>query len=141
MQKTGFQMLNDDEIVTSVQESDPDGEETAEDEENNNESSKGPSNADALFALEKAMDRPCPVQWLVTLIAVPLGLDLKPRESMEVCKCMVLSLHGGTLNSHRAANPPMRLVKSPLPKLEWNRTKLLSHLNGTQSYGNQQPFM
>ncbi|GFT27477.1 hypothetical protein TNCV_1275721 [Trichonephila clavipes] len=39
-------MLNDDEIVTSVQaESDPVDDETDEDEDNNNESSKYPSNA------------------------------------------------------------------------------------------------
>ncbi|GFX79933.1 hypothetical protein TNCV_558321 [Trichonephila clavipes] len=45
----GFQMLNDDEIVTSVlEESDPVKNETDEDEDNNNnESSKGPSNANA----------------------------------------------------------------------------------------------
>ncbi|GFX62678.1 vacuolar protein sorting-associated protein 13C [Trichonephila clavipes] len=50
----GFQMLNDDEIVTYVQEkSDPVDDETDEDEDNNNnESSRGPSNADALSALE-----------------------------------------------------------------------------------------
>ncbi|GFV06136.1 hypothetical protein TNCV_1084101 [Trichonephila clavipes] len=49
-----FQMLNDDEIVTSVQEeSDPVDDETDED---NNESNKGPSNADAFSALETAME-------------------------------------------------------------------------------------
>ncbi|GFU45284.1 hypothetical protein TNCV_4236681 [Trichonephila clavipes] len=46
-------MLNDDEIVTSVQaESDPVDDETDEDEDNNNESSKGPANAGALSAFE-----------------------------------------------------------------------------------------
>ncbi|GFU31712.1 uncharacterized protein TNCV_1175951 [Trichonephila clavipes] len=56
MQKTGFQMLNDDEIVTSVQEeSDPVDDETDQDEDNNTESSKGPSNADAFSALEAAI--------------------------------------------------------------------------------------
>ncbi|GFX46133.1 uncharacterized protein TNCV_2094491 [Trichonephila clavipes] len=50
-------MLNDDEIVTSVQvESDPVDDETDEDEDSNNESSKGPSNADAFSALETAME-------------------------------------------------------------------------------------
>ncbi|GFV36668.1 hypothetical protein TNCV_1033441 [Trichonephila clavipes] len=53
---SGFQMLNDDEIVTSVQEeSDPVDDEWDEDEDNNNESSKGPSNAVAFSALETAM--------------------------------------------------------------------------------------
>ncbi|GFW14269.1 uncharacterized protein TNCV_3548581 [Trichonephila clavipes] len=44
----GFHMLNDDEIVTSVQEeSNPVDDETDENEDNsNNESRKGPSNAD-----------------------------------------------------------------------------------------------
>ncbi|GFU39572.1 hypothetical protein TNCV_386621 [Trichonephila clavipes] len=50
----GFQMLNDDETVTSVQEYDPVDDETDEDEDNNNESSKGPSNADAFSALKTA---------------------------------------------------------------------------------------
>ncbi|GFY16623.1 hypothetical protein TNCV_2787491 [Trichonephila clavipes] len=50
-------MLNDDEIVTSVQaESNPVDDETDEDEDNNNESSKGPSNAGAFSALKTAMD-------------------------------------------------------------------------------------
>ncbi|GFV04053.1 uncharacterized protein TNCV_916771 [Trichonephila clavipes] len=50
----GFQMLNDDEIMTSVQEeSDPVHDKTGEDENNNNnESSNGPSNADAFSALD-----------------------------------------------------------------------------------------
>ncbi|GFV25333.1 hypothetical protein TNCV_1146041 [Trichonephila clavipes] len=50
-------MLNDDEIVTSVQaESDPVDDETDEDEDNNNESSKRPSNAGAFSALGTAME-------------------------------------------------------------------------------------
>ncbi|GFW19954.1 uncharacterized protein TNCV_866601 [Trichonephila clavipes] len=69
----GFQMLNDDEIVTSVQEeSDPVDDETEEDtDNNNNESSKGPSNADAFSALETAMEwyeqqsECCPTQILL----------------------------------------------------------------------------
>ncbi|GFT15763.1 uncharacterized protein TNCV_4943151 [Trichonephila clavipes] len=54
----GFQMLNDDEIVTSVQEeSYPVDNETDEDENNNNnESSKSPSNANAFSVLETAMN-------------------------------------------------------------------------------------
>ncbi|GFW94774.1 neur_chan_LBD domain-containing protein [Trichonephila clavipes] len=53
MQKTvDFKMLIDDEIVTSVQaESDPIDKETDEEEDNNNESSKGPSNACAFSVL------------------------------------------------------------------------------------------
>ncbi|GFS92924.1 hypothetical protein TNCV_1886021 [Trichonephila clavipes] len=68
----GFQILNVDEIVTSVQEeSDPVDDETDEDEDNNIESSKGPSNADAFSVLEKAMEwyeqqsECCPTQLLL----------------------------------------------------------------------------
>ncbi|GFY25228.1 uncharacterized protein TNCV_2483491 [Trichonephila clavipes] len=68
----GFQMLNDDEIVTSVQEeSDPVEDETNEDDNNNNESSKDPSNPDAFSALETAMEwyeqqsECCPTQLLL----------------------------------------------------------------------------
>ncbi|GFW97018.1 hypothetical protein TNCV_4802311 [Trichonephila clavipes] len=69
----GFQMLNDNEIVTSVQEeSDPVDNETDEDKDNNNnESSKGPSNADTFSALETAMEwyeqqsERCPTQLLM----------------------------------------------------------------------------
>ncbi|GFU62110.1 jerky protein homolog-like [Trichonephila clavipes] len=52
----GFQILNNDEIVVFVQEeSDPVDDETDKDEDNNNESDKAPSNADAFSALETAM--------------------------------------------------------------------------------------
>ncbi|GFU11123.1 uncharacterized protein TNCV_2936551 [Trichonephila clavipes] len=50
-------MLNDDEIVTSVQaEYDLVDDETDEDEDNNNVSSKGPSNAGTFSTLETAME-------------------------------------------------------------------------------------
>ncbi|GFU60613.1 uncharacterized protein TNCV_1730211 [Trichonephila clavipes] len=69
---SGFQMLNDDEIVTSVQaESNPVDDETDEDEDNNFESSKGPSNAVSFSALETAMEwyeqqsECCPTQLLL----------------------------------------------------------------------------
>ncbi|GFX64319.1 hypothetical protein TNCV_1500431 [Trichonephila clavipes] len=68
----GFQMLNVDEIVTSMQEeSDPVDEEIDEYEKNNNESSKGSSNADVIYALETAMEwyeqqsEFCPTQLLL----------------------------------------------------------------------------
>ncbi|GFU94271.1 uncharacterized protein TNCV_3980721 [Trichonephila clavipes] len=59
MQKTGFQMLNDDEIVTSVQEeSYPVDDKTDEDEDNNNnnEKRKGSSNANEFSVLDTAME-------------------------------------------------------------------------------------
>ncbi|GFU47765.1 uncharacterized protein TNCV_4465131 [Trichonephila clavipes] len=49
--------------------------------------------------------------WLATLIAVPLGLGLNPGEDVDVCKCIVPSCHGNTLNSRRAACPLVRLVE------------------------------
>ncbi|GFS47110.1 uncharacterized protein TNCV_2052971 [Trichonephila clavipes] len=68
----GYQKLNDDVIVTSVQkESDPVNEATDENEDNNNESRKGPSNADAFSALETVMEwyeqqlECCPTQLLL----------------------------------------------------------------------------
>ncbi|GFW63765.1 uncharacterized protein TNCV_3743731 [Trichonephila clavipes] len=57
MQKTGFQILNDNKIVTSVQEESVlVDDETDEDEDSNNESIKGPSNADAFSELETTME-------------------------------------------------------------------------------------
>ncbi|GFW91525.1 RNA-directed DNA polymerase from mobile element jockey [Trichonephila clavipes] len=69
----GFQMLNDDEIVTSVhEESNPVDDEMDEDEDsNNNDSSKSPSNAEVFSALESAMEwyeqqsKCCPTQLLL----------------------------------------------------------------------------
>ncbi|PRD18963.1 UNVERIFIED_CONTAM: hypothetical protein NCL1_58899 [Trichonephila clavipes] len=56
----GFQILKDDEIVTSVhEESDPVDDETDEDKDNNNknnESITSPSNADVFYTLETAME-------------------------------------------------------------------------------------
>ncbi|GFX85005.1 uncharacterized protein TNCV_4998341 [Trichonephila clavipes] len=49
--------------------------------------------------------------WLATLTAVPLGLGSNPKEDMDVCKCIVPSRHGVTLNSCRAASPLVRLVE------------------------------
>ncbi|GFT47313.1 hypothetical protein TNCV_3749041 [Trichonephila clavipes] len=52
-----FQMLNEDEMVTSAQEeSDPVDGEMHEVEDINNESSKGSSNADAFSVLDTAME-------------------------------------------------------------------------------------
>ncbi|GFS65370.1 uncharacterized protein TNCV_2451791 [Trichonephila clavipes] len=45
------------------------------------------------------------------LSAVPLGLGSNPGEDMDICECIVPSRHGGTLNSHRAASPLVRLVE------------------------------
>ncbi|GFX39048.1 cullin-4A [Trichonephila clavipes] len=50
-------------------------------------------------------------KWLATLTAVPLGLGSNPGEGMDVCKCIVPSWHGSTLNSRRAASPLVRLME------------------------------
>ncbi|GFS82166.1 cullin-4A [Trichonephila clavipes] len=39
------------------------------------------------------------------------GLGSNPGEGMDVCKCIVPSRYGDTLNSHRAASPLVRLVE------------------------------
>ncbi|GFT67208.1 uncharacterized protein TNCV_783581 [Trichonephila clavipes] len=38
------------------------------------------------------------------------GLGSNPGEAMDVCKCIVPSRHGNTLNNRRAASPLVRLV-------------------------------
>ncbi|GFT58562.1 hypothetical protein TNCV_1250331 [Trichonephila clavipes] len=45
----------------------------------------------------------------VTLTAVPLDLGAHALEGIDVYKCFLLSRHGGTLDSHRAASPFVRL--------------------------------
>ncbi|GFW46938.1 hypothetical protein TNCV_2982941 [Trichonephila clavipes] len=45
------------------------------------------------------------------LTAVPLGLGSNPGENMDVCKCIVPSRYGGTLNNLRAPSPLVRLVE------------------------------
>ncbi|GFX32045.1 uncharacterized protein TNCV_4098951 [Trichonephila clavipes] len=52
-----------------------------------------------------------PPKWLATLTAVPLRSSSNPEEDMYVCKCIVPSWHGVTLNSRRAARPLVRLVE------------------------------
>ncbi|GFV02949.1 hypothetical protein TNCV_2744121 [Trichonephila clavipes] len=52
-----------------------------------------------------------PVQWLVTLAAVPLGLGSNLAEDMDVCRCTVPSRLEGSLNSRRGASPLVRLVE------------------------------
>ncbi|GFV86966.1 hypothetical protein TNCV_2199171 [Trichonephila clavipes] len=78
MQKDGFQMLNDDKIVTSVQEeSDPVDDKTDEDEDNsNNKSSKGPTNAD--IAAKKRRCTMCPVSY-TAWIALSFRLSEQSR--------------------------------------------------------------
>ncbi|GFV33421.1 uncharacterized protein TNCV_4164581 [Trichonephila clavipes] len=50
-------------------------------------------------------------KWLATLTTLPLVLGSNLGEDMDVCKWIVPSRHGGTLNSHRAASPLVRLVE------------------------------
>ncbi|GFX63804.1 uncharacterized protein TNCV_5032751 [Trichonephila clavipes] len=73
-------MLNDDEIVTSVQaESDPVDDETDEDEDNNYESSKSPSNAFCVrdsYGVVQTTEY-CPTQLLLLLKRIR---DLAPKK-------------------------------------------------------------
>ncbi|GFX10494.1 hypothetical protein TNCV_2583161 [Trichonephila clavipes] len=69
---------------------------------------------------------------------------------MNVCKCIVPSRHGGTLNIHQASSPLVRLVEEErweapdhppgysLSKLGWNRAKSYYHLYGAQGYSQRQ---
>ncbi|GFX75278.1 hypothetical protein TNCV_3043001 [Trichonephila clavipes] len=75
------------------------------------------------------------------------GLGSNPGEDMNVCKCILPSRQGCTLNSRQAASPLVRLVEgeerwdefdhppecSP-SKLRWDRVKSYCHLYGAQSY-------
>ncbi|GFW65046.1 uncharacterized protein TNCV_393121 [Trichonephila clavipes] len=45
------------------------------------------------------------------LTVVPWGKSSNPGEDMDVCKCIVPSRNGGTLNSSRTANPLVRSVQ------------------------------
>ncbi|GFU61369.1 uncharacterized protein TNCV_530691 [Trichonephila clavipes] len=85
-------------------------------------------------------------EWLATLTTVPYGLGSNLGEGMDVCKCIVPLLHWGTLNSHQAASPLVRLVEgeerweapghpqdSSPSKLGRNREKSYYHLHGAQS--------
>ncbi|GFW10946.1 uncharacterized protein TNCV_4459211 [Trichonephila clavipes] len=47
----------------------------------------------------------------VTLTTVLLGLNSNPGEGMDVCKCIVLSRHGATLNSRRDSSALVRFVE------------------------------
>ncbi|GFV28039.1 hypothetical protein TNCV_187151 [Trichonephila clavipes] len=64
------------------------------------------------------------------LIMADKGLGSNPGEDLDVCKCIVSSRQGATLNSRRATSPLVRLVagneslEAPgSPKLGWNRAK------------------
>ncbi|GFS68495.1 hypothetical protein TNCV_4584251 [Trichonephila clavipes] len=73
------------------------------------------------------------------------GLGSNSGQDMDVCKYIVPSWRGGTLNSREAASPLVRLVagderreaSDPPPgcspsKLRWNRAKSYCHLYSTQ---------
>ncbi|GFV89255.1 hypothetical protein TNCV_285881 [Trichonephila clavipes] len=75
-----------------------------------------------------------------------IGLGPNPGEGMDVCKCIIASWHGDTLNSHRAASPLVRLKEgeemweepqttsgcSP-SNLGWNQANLYCHFHGDQN--------
>ncbi|GFY10661.1 hypothetical protein TNCV_2194821 [Trichonephila clavipes] len=63
--------------------------------------------------LRSQQSRPTGIVVLATLTAMSLGLGSNPGEDMDVCKCIVPSWHGGTLNSRRAASPLVKLVEGP----------------------------
>ncbi|GFT24046.1 hypothetical protein TNCV_2063221 [Trichonephila clavipes] len=75
------------------------------------------------------------------------GLGSNPGEGIDVCKCIVPSRHGDTINSRRAASSFVRLVEGgkrwvalttprfPSSKLGRKRAKSYCHLHGAQTYG------
>ncbi|GFX58701.1 hypothetical protein TNCV_804061 [Trichonephila clavipes] len=60
-----------------------------------------------------------------------VGLCSNPGESIIVRKCIVPLRHGGTLNSHRAASPLVRLVEGDIKKSH----SLSSLLNYLRAFG------
>ncbi|GFW52908.1 uncharacterized protein TNCV_2394871 [Trichonephila clavipes] len=79
-----------------------------------------------------------------------LGLGSYPGEDMDVCKCIVPSRHGGTINSRQAASPLVGLVEgeerweapdhpqvSSL-KIGVETSQIVLSLDGVQSYGQRQ---
>ncbi|GFU20163.1 uncharacterized protein TNCV_2557531 [Trichonephila clavipes] len=76
-----------------------------------------------------------PVEGLVTLTAVPLGLGSNLGEGMDVCKCVSPLRHEGTLNSHRVASSLVRLVEGG------KRWEVPDHLQGVfpQNWGRTEP--
>ncbi|GFX83361.1 hypothetical protein TNCV_908791 [Trichonephila clavipes] len=99
MQKTGFQISNNDEIVTSVQkESDHADDETDEEEDNNNESSKGPSNAEAFSALETA------IKW-------------EPKDHSSDCYFCLTNIKGiASKSKHTVMYPDFQSAMRPVPR-------------------------
>ncbi|GFV88770.1 uncharacterized protein TNCV_3355221 [Trichonephila clavipes] len=90
MQKTGFQMLNDDEIVTSVQEqSDPVDDEMVEDENNNNESRKATR---GLLATDHVILNHGQVTWTTPELAPPL-LTTTPHQREDVSALDRFNVH------------------------------------------------
>ncbi|GFY10112.1 hypothetical protein TNCV_1946571 [Trichonephila clavipes] len=116
----GFQMLNDDKIVTSVQEESDSVDDEMDEDEDDNESSKGPSNADAFSALETAME------WTVSKSAsgikeIILEVRFPKQKNQRVTfqcedKVLLMSerivLFVATLHSHSCSeNLPKRLFE------------------------------
>ncbi|GFW07472.1 uncharacterized protein TNCV_3916051 [Trichonephila clavipes] len=127
----GFQMLNDDEIVTSMQEeSDPVDDETDQDKDNNNnERSKSPSNADVFSALETAMEwfekqsECCPTQLLL----------LKRIRDLAAKKRRCTMLHLIILNHGQVKSELVPL--SPTPHQRENVQQLPVHDESTAVQG------
>ncbi|GFV22200.1 hypothetical protein TNCV_2674421 [Trichonephila clavipes] len=91
---------------------------------------------------------------LLRIVGTGKGLDSNPGEDIDVCKRLVSSSHGGTLNIRRATSSLVKLVagnerwENPDPppgcspsKLGWNRAKSYCHLYGSQGYGQRQAYI
>ncbi|GFX82619.1 hypothetical protein TNCV_1192941 [Trichonephila clavipes] len=54
---------------------------------------------------------------LTDYLLIKRGMGSNPGESMDVCKCIVPSLHGTTINSRRATIYLLRLVEERQPQV------------------------
>ncbi|GFX54256.1 uncharacterized protein TNCV_3823551 [Trichonephila clavipes] len=68
-------------------------------------------------------------KWLATLTAVPLGLSLNPGENMDICKCIVPSQHGCTLNSRRVTSSLVRFGEESCSRKKKNTIRSPGHTN------------
>ncbi|GFV68517.1 hypothetical protein TNCV_3129731 [Trichonephila clavipes] len=62
-----------------------------------------------LVGIVKILKSGVPAQ--LSFSSLGMGLGSNPGDGIDVCKCVVPLWHGDTLNSHRSANPLVRLVE------------------------------
>ncbi|GFU34324.1 hypothetical protein TNCV_1991201 [Trichonephila clavipes] len=67
-----------------------------------------------------------------------VGTGFEPREDVYVCKCIVPSWHGGTLNSRQAASPLQTTISTILEDIPAlygkDNDRFEFHMDKTSSY-------